>query len=75
MATPEIPIQRSVLPIPDVTPIGLTTFDAKDPDTKYPPIRPVHPPAGAPYVLIVLIDDAATAHLRRARCRALSTRW
>jgi arylsulfatase A-like enzyme len=58
MAKPEDPIQRSVLPIPDVTPIGLTTFDAKDPDTKYPPIRPVRPPAGAPNVLIVLIDDA-----------------
>lgn len=52
------PIQRSVLPIPDVTPAGLTTYDAKDPDTKYPPIRPLRPPAGAPNVLIVLIDDA-----------------
>jgi len=51
-------IQRNVLPIPDVTPIGLTTFDAKDPDTKYPPIQPLRPPAGAPNVLIVLIDDA-----------------
>src|SRR6185437_11075864 len=51
-------IQRHVLPIPDVTPVGLTTFDSKDPDTKYPPIRPVRPPAGAPNVLIVLIDDA-----------------
>jgi arylsulfatase A-like enzyme len=51
-------LQRSVLPIPDVTPIGLTTFDAKDPDTKYPPIRPIHPPAGAPNVLVILIDDA-----------------
>jgi len=58
MAKPEDSIQRSVLPIPDVTPIGLTTFDAKDPDTKYPPIRPIHPPAGAPNVLIILIDDA-----------------
>jgi arylsulfatase A-like enzyme len=58
MAKPEDPIQRSVLPIPDVTPIGLTTFDAKDPDTKYPPIRPIHPPAGAPNVLVILIDDA-----------------
>ena len=38
--TEGLKIQRSVLPIPDVTPIGLTTFDAKDPDTKYPPIRP-----------------------------------
>jgi len=27
MAKTEDPIQRSVLPIPDVTPIGLTTFD------------------------------------------------
>src|SRR6478736_6417998 len=51
-------VQRNVLPIPDVTPIGLTTFDAKDPDTKYPPIRLLRPPAGAPNVLVVLIDDA-----------------
>src|SRR4026209_288126 len=58
MAKPEDSIQRSVLPIPDVTPIGLTTFAAKDPDTKYPPIRPIHPPAGAPNVLVILIDDA-----------------
>jgi arylsulfatase len=47
-----------VLPIPEVTPNGLTTFDAKDPDTKYPPILPLRPPAGAPNVLIILIDDA-----------------
>lgn len=51
-------VQRNVLPIPDVTPVGLTTFDAKDPDTKYPPITPLRPPTGAPNVLIVLIDDA-----------------
>src|SRR5262245_52167548 len=51
-------VQRHVLPIPDITPVGLTTFDAKDPDTKYPPIRPIRPPAGAPNVLVVLIDDA-----------------
>ncbi|MET0713425.1 MAG: hypothetical protein ABWY57_00805 [Mycetocola sp.] len=30
-------LQREVLPIPDVTPVGLTTYDAKDPDTAYPP--------------------------------------
>jgi arylsulfatase len=35
----------------------LTTFDAKDPDTTYPPIEPLRPPAGAPNVLIVLLDD------------------
>ena len=51
-------VQRHVLPIPDVTPPGLTTFDAKDTDTQYPPIRPIRPPAGAPNVLVVLIDDA-----------------
>src|SRR5215813_13890558 len=51
-------IQRNVLPIPDITPIGPTTFDAKDADTKYPPIRPLRPPAGAPNVMIILIDDA-----------------
>jgi len=50
-------LQRDVLPIPDVTPVGLTTYDAKDPDTKYPPIRELRPPDGAPNVLIVLIDD------------------
>lgn len=50
-------IQRQILPIPDQTPIGLTTYDAKDPDTHYPPIRDLRPPAGAPNVLIVLLDD------------------
>lgn len=50
-------IQRSVLPIPDVAHVGLTTYDAKDPNTSYPPITPLRPPAGAPNVLIVLIDD------------------
>jgi len=50
-------IQRTVLPIPDQPHVGLTTYDAKDPDTKYPPIRELRPPQGAPNVLIVLIDD------------------
>jgi len=49
---------RTILPIPDQVQHGLTTYDAKDPDTKYPPIKPLRPPAGAPNVLIVLIDDA-----------------
>src|SRR5450631_1420068 len=50
-------IHRTVLPIPDQTPVGLTTYDAKDPDTKFPPIRELRPPAGAPNVLLVLLDD------------------
>jgi arylsulfatase len=37
--------------------VGLTTYDAKDPETTFPPIAPLRPPAGAPNVLIVLLDD------------------
>ena len=48
--------RREILPIPDRR-RGLTTYDAKDPDTPYPPIEPLRPPAGAPNVLVVLIDD------------------
>jgi len=54
-------LQREILPIPDPQYIGVTTYDAKDPDTKFPPIEPVTPPKGAPNVLIVLIDDAGFA--------------
>src|SRR5262245_7355067 len=50
-------LQRTILPIRDVTPISLTTFDAKNPDTKLPPSVPLRPPAQAPNVLIILIDD------------------
>ena len=50
-------IQRSNLPIPDIQHPGLITYDAKDPDTKFPPIRDVRPPKGAPNVLVILIDD------------------
>ena len=50
-------LQRSILPIPDLKYVGLTTYDAKDPETKFPPIEQLRPPEGAPNVLIVLIDD------------------
>jgi len=49
---------RHVLPIPDQAYAGPITYDAKDPDTSFPPIEPLRPPEGAPNVLIVLIDDA-----------------
>ncbi|WP_374313742.1 arylsulfatase [Microbacterium sp.] len=49
---------RTMLPIPDRPAPGLTTYDAKDPDTAYPPIEPLRPPEGAPNVLVILIDDA-----------------
>lgn len=48
---------RTMLPIPDRPAPGLTTYDAKDPDSSFPPIEPLRPPAGAPNVLIVLLDD------------------
>jgi arylsulfatase A-like enzyme len=51
-------IERTVLPIPDRTHVGLTTYDAKSPDTSFPPIEPLRPPEGAPNVLVVLLDDA-----------------
>jgi len=48
---------RTMLPIPDRSVPGLTTYDAKDPDTAFAPIEPLVPPLGAPNVLIVLLDD------------------
>ena len=50
-------VQRVVLPIPDRPPVVLTTYDAKDPGSSFPPIQPLRPPAGAPNVLVVLLDD------------------
>src|SRR5258708_32576967 len=50
-------IHRTVLPIPDRPRTGLVTYDAKDPETKFPPITQLRPPNGAPNVLIVLLDD------------------
>src|ERR1700726_4986069 len=49
---------RSHLPIPTPERTGLITYDAKDPDTKFPPIEQLRPPTGAPNVLVILIDDA-----------------
>jgi arylsulfatase A-like enzyme len=54
-------VLRATLPIPDQRHVGLTTYDAKDPNTKYPPITMLRPPPGAPNVLIVLIDDVGFA--------------
>lgn len=48
---------RSHLPIPSAPRTGLITYDAKDPDTSYPPIEQLRPPGGAPNVLLILLDD------------------
>ena len=53
-----ISANREVLPIPDRTYDGPVYEDAKDPAAKFPPIEPLRPPAGAPNVLVVLLDDA-----------------
>ena len=50
-------MRRDILPIPDAKHVGLTTYDAKDPDTTYPPITALRPPEGAPNVLVVMLDD------------------
>jgi arylsulfatase A-like enzyme len=50
-------VGREVLPIPDRPYAGLVTYDAKDPHASFPPIEPLRPPAGAPNVLVVLLDD------------------
>ena len=49
---------RSHLPLPNTVRPTLITYDARDPDTQFPPIEQLRPPKGAPNVLIVLIDDA-----------------
>jgi Sulfatase len=50
-------IQREILPIPDRPFSGLVAYDAKSPDSGFPAIEPLRPPAGAPNVLLVLLDD------------------
>ena len=49
---------RTHLPMLNTVRPKLITYDAKDPDTKFPSIEQLRPPKGAPNVLIVLIDDA-----------------
>ena len=38
--------QREVLPIPDRPYAGFVAYDAKDPNSKFPPIEPLRPPQG-----------------------------
>jgi arylsulfatase A-like enzyme len=55
---PETPAaSRAVLPIPDQLPTQGFKYDATDPGKGFPPIQPLRPPAGAPNVIIALIDD------------------
>ena len=54
---------RAILPIPDVRQPGLTTYDAKDPATSFPPIEPLRPPGGC--------AERAGGPARRRRLRCL----
>ena len=54
-------ISRDVLPIPDRPFEGTLPYDAKDPDASFPAIEPLRPPAGAPNVLVILLDDVGFA--------------
>ncbi len=51
-----LPIPRSAVRLPDHV-----TYDAKDPETSFPPIEPLRPPESAPNVLVVLLDDVGFA--------------
>jgi arylsulfatase len=53
----DTPISRANLPIADQVFAGTVRFDARDPLSEFPPIRPLEPPKGAPNVLVILIDD------------------
>ncbi|MBW8328331.1 MAG: arylsulfatase [Thiobacillus sp.] len=48
---------RSHLPMRNTAPARFVPYDAKDPDMKTTPIEQLRPPAGAPNVLVILIDD------------------
>ena len=61
MANQSDKLSRAILPIPDHKHVGLTTYDAKDKETMFPPIETLRPPQGAPNVLIVLLDDVGFA--------------
>jgi arylsulfatase A-like enzyme len=49
---------RSHLPMPNTEKAKFIAYDAKDPNSKFPPIEQLRPPEGSPNILIVLIDDA-----------------
>jgi len=54
-------VDRDRLPIPNRAYEGPVYEDAKDPEAKFAPIEPLRPPADAPNVLIVLLDDVGFA--------------
>lgn len=62
-----MPQPRTHLPIPSAARTGLITYDAKDPDSTYPPIEQLRPPAGAPNVLLILLKRCRVRCVERVR--------
>jgi arylsulfatase len=52
---------RTHLPIPHLAESHSSSYDVREEDTAFPPIEPLRPPAGAPNVLIILLDDVGFA--------------
>jgi arylsulfatase len=48
---------RTHLPMPNTVRPRFVAYDARDPDSRLPPIPRLRPPVGAPNVLVILIDD------------------
>ena len=63
-------VRRDILPIPDQQHVGLTTYDAKDPNTKYPPITMLRPPEGArPAAVLILFGEGPLSRVLTAYSR------
>jgi hypothetical protein len=60
-------ISRDVLPIQDRPFEGALPYDAKDPEALFPAIEPLRPPADAPNVLVILLDDVGFAAVVRGK--------
>src|SRR4051794_36313720 len=45
-------------PTPAPQPVGATSYAAKTPNPSFPPTTPTRPPACAPNVLVIMLDDA-----------------
>ncbi len=54
----EAELDRRHLPMVNTARPKAVVYDAKNPDSKNPPIELLRPPKGAPNVLVILIDDA-----------------
>ena len=52
-------LHRENLPIADSDVGGDLPFDVKNPGATFAPTQPLRPPAGAPNVLVILLDSAS----------------